>query len=70
LGFVEVVPESKDVIEFLTVVDNDKLIICRLQDVKHAVNVYSLLTGELIGPLFVPMGSIISSLTGRKLVLS
>lgn len=65
-GFVEVIPEADDVIEFLTVVDKDKLIIVRLKDVKHVATIYNLQTGKVIGPLDLPLGSIISSLSGRR----
>lgn len=66
-GFVEVIPESDDVISFLTVVNHDKLIVVRLKDVKHVGTIYSLHSGVEIGSLDIPVGSIVSALSGRRL---
>ncbi|TPX63319.1 hypothetical protein SpCBS45565_g06684 [Spizellomyces sp. 'palustris'] len=67
-GFVEVIPESEDVLSFNRVADEDKLILAYLHDVKHVVRLYSLKSGESLTPkeLPLPLGSIIGSLTGRK----
>lgn len=65
-GFVEVIPETGDVISFISAVDNDKLVIARLQDVKHVTSVYSLYTGEKLYDLPLPQGSMIGSMTGKR----
>lgn len=62
------VPEVKD--KTLTsnrVVNNDKLILVYLHDVKHVARLYNL-KGEPLTPreLPLPLGSIIGSLSGRK----
>lgn len=65
-GFVEVVGETKDVIDFITVSHENKLIVCRLQEVKHVVTVYDLHTGKELYKLPLPIGSIINSLSGKR----
>ncbi|KAJ3337301.1 hypothetical protein HDU91_001514, partial [Kappamyces sp. JEL0680] len=65
-GFQEVIPEGKDVISFTTVVDGNKLIIARLADVKHVVTVHDLESGEQLYNLPLPVGSMVSSLTGKR----
>ncbi|KAI8905024.1 prolyl oligopeptidase, partial [Gorgonomyces haynaldii] len=66
LGFVQVVAESKDVIAFSLVADKNKLVIVRLRDVKHVGEIYDLYTGESLGPLPIPIGSMITSKSGRR----
>ena len=63
-----VLPETNDVISSCTVVNQDKLIITYLKDVKDVCNIYSLYTGAPIEPrqLPLPMGSIIGSFSGRR----
>jgi prolyl oligopeptidase len=65
-GFEEVVGETKDVIDFITVSHDNKLIVCRLQEVKHVVTVYDLHSGKELYTLPLPIGSIINSLSGKR----
>jgi prolyl oligopeptidase len=64
--FEEVVKETEDVIAFSAVLDHNKLVIVRLQDVKHAVSVYELETGKFLYFLPVPSGCMINSLSGKR----
>ena len=66
LGFVDVIPETNDVISFMTVIDNDKLVVVYLKDVKNVARVYNLYSGSLVGELPLPTGSIISSMSGKR----
>ncbi|KAI8998164.1 prolyl oligopeptidase [Gaertneriomyces semiglobifer] len=67
-GFVEVIPESEDVLALNNVVDGDKLVLVYLHDVKHVARLYDLRTGAPLTPkeLPLPLGSIIGSMAGRK----
>ncbi|KAJ3186931.1 hypothetical protein HDU85_006968 [Gaertneriomyces sp. JEL0708] len=67
-GFVEVIPESEDVLALNNVVDGDKLVLVYLHDVKHVARLYDLRTGVPLTPkeLPLPIGSIIGSMAGRK----
>lgn len=67
-GWVEVVPESKNVLDEYTVIDNDKLVLVYLADVKHVIQVKSLYTGSSVEPneLFLPLGSIVQSISGKR----
>ncbi|TPX57531.1 hypothetical protein PhCBS80983_g03787 [Powellomyces hirtus] len=67
-GFVEVIPESDDVLTSSRVVDNDKLITVYLHDVKHVARLHDLKTGKSLEPkeLPLPLGPIIGSISGRK----
>jgi prolyl oligopeptidase len=65
-GFVEVIAETDDVISFLVVADYDKLIVTRLQDVKHVSSVYSLYTGQKQYELPLPVGSMISQFKAKR----
>ncbi|KAJ3012419.1 hypothetical protein HKX48_006288 [Thoreauomyces humboldtii] len=66
--FVEVVPQSEDVLTSYHVVDNDKLILVYLHDVKHVARLHALTTGAALEPkeLPLPLGAIIGSVSGRK----
>ncbi|KAJ3091557.1 hypothetical protein HK102_000096 [Quaeritorhiza haematococci] len=68
-GFVEVVPERQEVLQWNVVVNKDKLVLVYLQDVKHVIHLCSLATGKPVGEqkeLPLPLGSIVNSMTGRK----
>jgi prolyl oligopeptidase len=67
-GMIEVVPQSSDVIQQSRVVDNDKLVIVYLHDVKHSARLYHLATHTPLTPSTLPLsqGSVISSITSRK----
>jgi prolyl oligopeptidase len=51
-----------------TVVNNNKLVLVYLQDVKHVIKLFDLSTGKPLAPfdLPIPVGSIVKSITGRK----
>ncbi|KAJ3123740.1 hypothetical protein HK098_001672 [Nowakowskiella sp. JEL0407] len=67
-GFVEVIPETNDVLEDAAVHDSDKLVVTYLHDVKNELHLFNLKTEKAIEPvkLPLPVGSIISSSTGKK----
>jgi prolyl oligopeptidase len=65
-GYTEVIAETENVISFVDVADKFKLIIARLQDVKHVVEVYSLYTGEFLFQLPLPVGSMIGGLSCKR----
>lgn len=68
LGFIDVVPQSSDVLSISTVVADNKLILVYLQDVKHVIKLFDLESGKPLAPLELPLptGSIIKSMTGRR----
>ncbi|KAJ3029317.1 hypothetical protein HDV00_009627 [Rhizophlyctis rosea] len=67
-GFVEIIPESKDVLNHVSVVDDNNLVLVYLHDVKDIVRLHDLRSGKPLTPdtLPLPLGSIIGSMTGRK----
>ncbi|KAI8823638.1 prolyl oligopeptidase [Fimicolochytrium jonesii] len=67
-GFAEVIAQSEDVLTQARVVNEDKLILVYLHDVKHVARLHALHTGKDLEPkeLPLPLGSIIGSLSGRK----
>ncbi|KAJ3280149.1 hypothetical protein HK104_000871 [Borealophlyctis nickersoniae] len=67
-GFVEVIPESEDVLSHVSVVDDNKLVLIYLHDVKDVIRLHSLHTGAPLTPseLPLPLGSIVGSMSGRK----
>jgi prolyl oligopeptidase len=65
-GFTDVIPESEDPINTAFVINQDKLVVSRLHNVKDVVKVYNLYTGEELYDLPLPMGSIISQITGER----
>ncbi|KAJ1569370.1 hypothetical protein HK405_005988 [Cladochytrium tenue] len=68
LGFVDIVPESPDVLSFSSVVDDNKLVLTYLRDVKHVIKLFDLTTGTPLSPFELPLptGSIVKSMTGRR----
>ncbi|TPX50424.1 hypothetical protein SeLEV6574_g00923 [Synchytrium endobioticum] len=68
VGMVEVIPQTQDVIQQCRVVDQNKLIIAYLHNVKHITKMYTLPHVEPLSPQSLPLaeGSIITSMTGRK----
>lgn len=50
----------------MALADSDKLIVTRLQDVKHVVSVYSLYSGEKMYELPLPVGSMINQLKSKR----
>ncbi|KAI9101832.1 prolyl oligopeptidase [Phlyctochytrium arcticum] len=67
-GFIEVIPQSEDVLSESSVVAGDKLILIYLHDVKHVLRLHSLSSGEALNPkeLPLPIGAIVGALTGKK----
>ncbi len=65
-GFEEVIAETKDVIDKTIVVDHDKIVIARLEDVKHVVTCYNFKTGERLYNLPLPVGSMIHEFSAKK----
>ena len=63
---MEIVGSTSDVIDFITVVDENKLVVCRLEDVKHKLSVYDLYSGKYLYAIPLPVGSMITGLTGRR----
>ncbi|KAI8837460.1 prolyl oligopeptidase [Chytriomyces cf. hyalinus JEL632] len=66
LGFVEVVAETENPLDFNNVVDKDKLVLVYLKDVKHVMKVYNLTTGAFLNDIDMPSGSIIKGMSGTK----
>ncbi|KAF8924439.1 hypothetical protein BGZ58_001782, partial [Dissophora ornata] len=64
-GFVDVVPEGKDVLSNSQVVNNDKLILQYLRDVKDVLLVHDLTTGAFLHQINVPVGTVAST-AGRR----
>ena len=54
--------------EDVSVVDQNKLVLSYLHDVKHVVKLYSLESGKPLSPetLPLPLGSIVGNMTGRR----
>ncbi|CAH8647402.1 unnamed protein product [Heterobilharzia americana] len=62
----DVIPHNADsLLQSAVCVNNDKLILCHLQDVKSCLSVYKLLTGEKIMDIDIPVGYV-ANVTGRK----
>ncbi|KAJ3077267.1 hypothetical protein HDU98_004229 [Podochytrium sp. JEL0797] len=66
LGFVQVVAETENPLDFVNVVDKNKLVLVYLKDVKHVMKVYDLLTGSFLNDIEMPPGSIIKGMSGNK----
>ncbi|RUS17436.1 prolyl oligopeptidase [Jimgerdemannia flammicorona] len=64
-GFVDVVPETEDILSKFLAVDGDKLVLVYLRDLRHLMYVHELRTGKRIGEVEVPLGTI-GSLKGDK----
>ncbi|RUS91599.1 hypothetical protein EGW08_000572 [Elysia chlorotica] len=65
-NWVELVPEDKDaVLEYAVCVNQDKLILIYLRDVKNEMFVYDLTTGKQLYKFSLDVGSI-TSITGEK----
>ncbi|KAI9348206.1 prolyl oligopeptidase [Obelidium mucronatum] len=66
LGFIEVLAETENPLDFINVVDNNKLILVYLKDVKHVMKVYDLFTGSYLNDIEMPPGSIIKGMSGNR----
>ncbi|KAJ3290373.1 hypothetical protein HDU79_003358 [Rhizoclosmatium sp. JEL0117] len=66
LGFVEVVAETENPLDFNNVVDENKLVLVYLKDVKHVMKVYELHTGAFLNDIEMPSGSIIKGMSGNR----
>ncbi|KAF9911224.1 hypothetical protein EC991_004448 [Linnemannia zychae] len=64
-GFTDIVPESEDVLSDVTVVNDDKLVLVYMHDVKNIVVVHDLRTGKFIHQIDIPVGNI-GSVNGRR----
>ncbi|KAF9897310.1 hypothetical protein BX616_005827 [Lobosporangium transversale] len=57
-GFVEIVPQTEDVLTEAAVVDQDKLILHYIHDVKSVLRVHNLITGKYLNDIKVPVGTV------------
>ncbi|KAI9145713.1 prolyl endopeptidase-like protein [Paraphysoderma sedebokerense] len=64
-GFVDVIPESKEVLEFAVPVDQDKLVVCHLRDVTNTISLYSI-SGTLLHALPLPLPGTIDNISYRR----
>ncbi|KAG0358405.1 prolyl endopeptidase-like protein [Gamsiella multidivaricata] len=65
-GFVEVVPESKDVLDNSQVVSDDKLVLHYIHHVTSKIVVHDLPTGKFIHEIKIPVGTIVSISARRE----
>ncbi|KAJ6708660.1 PROLYL ENDOPEPTIDASE [Salix koriyanagi] len=66
-NWIDVIPESeKDVLESACAVDDDKMIVSYLSDVKHVLQIRDLKTGSLLHQLPIDIGSITGISARRK----
>ncbi|KAJ3394873.1 hypothetical protein HDU84_005808 [Entophlyctis sp. JEL0112] len=65
-GFIEIIPESDNPLDFVNVVDKNNLVLVYLKDVKHVVKVHDLITGEFLKDISLPSGSIIKGMSGNR----
>ncbi|KAI1321655.1 hypothetical protein EDD11_003135 [Mortierella claussenii] len=63
-GFVEVVPQVKDVLTDALVVNEDKLILEYIRDVKSVLVIHDLITGKFLHEVNIPVGTV-AAVTGR-----
>ncbi|KAJ3004668.1 UNVERIFIED_CONTAM: hypothetical protein HDU68_004957 [Siphonaria sp. JEL0065] len=68
-GFVEVIPEAETPLDFVNVVDGNKIVLVYLKDVKHVMKVHDLTTGGFLNDIEMPEGSIIKGMSGNKVNL-
>ncbi|KAI9357906.1 prolyl oligopeptidase [Zopfochytrium polystomum] len=68
LGFVDVVAQADDVLSMSTVVNENKMVLIYLRDVKHVIKLFDLDSGAPLAPFELPLptGSIVKSITGRR----
>jgi prolyl oligopeptidase len=59
-GFVDVVPESSNVIEDATCINQSQLLLHYLEDVKSVLQIHELSQGTMLKRLQLPVGSIVS----------
>ncbi|KAF9204633.1 hypothetical protein BGZ49_005065 [Haplosporangium sp. Z 27] len=64
-GFIDIIPQTEDVLSGATVVNGDKLVLNYMRDVKGVLVIHDLKTGNLIRQLETPVGTI-SSVNGRR----
>ncbi|KAG0264987.1 hypothetical protein BG011_005743 [Mortierella polycephala] len=64
-GFTDVVPQAKEVLSCSTVIDNDKLIVQYIQDVKSVIRIHDLHTGEYRSQVPLPIGNV-AGIAGEK----
>lgn len=64
-NWIEVIPHSDAVLTFVSCVDEDKLIVSSLQDVKEGLKIYSL-EGSVLKEILEPSILTVSGLTGKK----
>ncbi|KAG0360770.1 hypothetical protein BG005_009998 [Podila minutissima] len=64
-GFVEIVPQVEDVLSHVSVVNQNRLLLAYMHDVKDCLYLHDLTSGKFLQQVDVPIGTI-SGLTGRK----
>ncbi|KAF8929428.1 hypothetical protein BGZ47_001060 [Haplosporangium gracile] len=57
-GFVDLIPQSEDVLTDACVVDGNKLVLCYMRDVKHIIVVHDLISGEFLYQVPLPVGTL------------
>ncbi|KAJ3004667.1 UNVERIFIED_CONTAM: hypothetical protein HDU68_004956 [Siphonaria sp. JEL0065] len=65
-GFIEVIAETENPLDFNNVVNGNKLVLVYLRDVKHEMKVYDLGSGSFLNDIELPPGSIIKGMSGNK----
>ncbi|KAG0293686.1 hypothetical protein BGZ96_002477 [Linnemannia gamsii] len=57
-GFVDLIPQSEDILTDASVVDGNKLVLCYMSDVKHIIVVNDLISGEFLYQVPLPIGTL------------
>ncbi|KAG0040784.1 hypothetical protein BGZ83_002443 [Gryganskiella cystojenkinii] len=57
-GFIDLVPQSEDVLIDAAVVDGNKLVLCYMRDVKDIIVVHDLISGQFLYPIPLPVGTL------------
>ncbi|KAG0275856.1 hypothetical protein BGZ95_008305 [Linnemannia exigua] len=64
-GFTDIVPETEDVLSGAVVIDGDKLVLNYMRDVKDVLVVHDLKSGQFIGQIDIPVGTV-AGISGRR----
>ncbi|KAF9311558.1 hypothetical protein BG003_007285 [Podila horticola] len=64
-GFVDIVPQAKDVLMSVLVVNENKLVLQYMHDVKSVLYVHDLKTGSFMNEIAIPIGTI-GTVAGRR----
>ncbi|KAF9980731.1 hypothetical protein BGZ65_004747 [Modicella reniformis] len=57
-GFVDIVPEAKDVLSNTSVIDHDKLVLQYTHNVKSVLYIHDLTTGKFLNEIKIPVGTV------------